>query len=235
MVTPLRPRSIPATQKAVQPNNDGCAALGVIIAIVVVVMAAGRCSSDTDNANSSAAANLMNDALSNGIEAQSPPPPEPLAAASITRGVAHLRLAVAAEGFPGAMIYSQNCYDALSRQFSWTKLDLCGGFDMLAVRSAASLEMSGLSSEAAYFESETAAARYLAAATGAGLETGAADARLSELQSRVARLPVPAPRRRDPPPATGAGNDNLDTNEILEAVNAAEDVDSEPVEEVVGE
>lgn len=34
------------------------------------------------------------------------------------------------------MIYSQNCYDSLSRVFDWGKLDQCGGFDMLAVRAS---------------------------------------------------------------------------------------------------
>lgn len=227
MVAPPRPqpRPSPATHK---PNNEGCTALGVIIVIIIGAIAVSRCSSSADTANNSAAADLMNDALSNGIEAQSPPPVEPLAPASVTRGVSHLRLAMSAEGIPGAMIYSQNCYDALSRRFAWSKLDLCGAFDMLAVRSVASSDASNLSSEATYFESETAAGRYLAAATGAGLEAGVADARLDNLQSRIARLAVPARRAAPPAPTSNVIEENLAADGPAESLNKVDDNEVQP-------
>lgn len=132
----------------------------------------------------------MNSAAMNiggAIEAQSPAPVEPLSAASTNLGMGHLRAAFAAEGLPGAMVYSQNCYDALTREFSWAKLDTCGAFDLLAVRTADAGAPTGSSAEGVWFQSEAAAGRYLAAATGGGEEAANADIRLSELQARVAR------------------------------------------------
>lgn len=125
--------------------------------------------------------------VSNAIAAQKPPSPEPLSAAGVARGTAHLRQVFAAESFSGAMIYSQNCYDALGHEFSWARLDRCGAFDALAVRSAADADMTGFDNEAAWFQSEVAAGRYLSAATGAGEAADEADQRLSNLQTKVAR------------------------------------------------
>ncbi|WP_163364485.1 hypothetical protein, partial [Escherichia coli] len=79
------------------------------------------------------------------------------------------------------MIYSQNCYDALSRAFNWAKLDLCGGFDMLAVKAADGVDTAGLNTEIEYFGSEAAAGRYLALATKAGEAAEDADKRLEAL------------------------------------------------------
>jgi len=179
-------RKVPATPAS---ENNGCVWAAVIGIIAVVVLAIGQCSSSDQGANSlvTDAMNETDLSMSNAIAAQTPPPPEPLHASNVTRGVTHLRLAVAAEGFPGAMIYSQNCYDALAHQFSWAKLDACGAFDMLAVRSIENADTNALTSEPTYFESEFAARRYLAAATSAGESPSAADARLSRLQSRASQ------------------------------------------------
>jgi hypothetical protein len=133
--------------------------------------------------------NTANSEMSNAISAQAPAPVEPLNKASVRRGIAQMRLAVGAESFSGAMVYSQNCYDALAREFSWAKLDQCGAADMFAVRSMESAETGELNSEAGYFQSEAAAGRYLAAATGAGEPAAKADLRLSELQVRAAKMP----------------------------------------------
>lgn len=144
------------------------------------------------------------------IAAQSPPPPPAaLDAASVSRGVAHMRLASGAEGFSGAMIYSQNCYDALGRQFSWAQLDRCGAFDVIAARSIDAAEPADLTTENDYFQSEAVAGRYLAAATGAGQEAGAADTRLADLQRRVggmriAAQPTPADTENEVVSADGA-------------------------------
>lgn len=164
-----------------------------MVVIVLVVSGLGNCSSSNNGANS-AAANFLDENVSAGIAAQTPPPPQPLSAVGVSRGMAHLRLAAAAEGFAGAMVYSQNCYDALGHQFTWAKLDTCGAFDMLAVRSMANADTSALTSEIAYFQSETAAGRYLAAATGAGEPAAEADGRLSQLQARAARARTAGPR-----------------------------------------
>jgi hypothetical protein len=153
-----------------------------------MIILAGQCSS---NGGDTAArdSGLMDANISAAVEAQGTPPVvAPLSSAGVTRGTSHLRLAFEAEGFPGAMIYSQNCYDALSRKFSWEKLDSCGAFDMLAVPAVIDADITGLQREPAYFESEAAAGRYLAAATGAGEEAPRADQRLADIQAKVARL-----------------------------------------------
>lgn len=206
-----------------QPDNGNLIGCGLIVGVIFLVALAGRCSGDSGGSNVSALMNASNAEMSNAIAAQAPPPAEPLSIASANRGAAHLRLAVGAEGLSGAMVYSQNCYDALSRDFSWAKLDQCGGADMLAVRSIESADTAALTGEAAYFESEAAAGRYLAAATGAGLPAPEADARLGQLQHRAARGRIagqrPAPANEDV-----ASNLGSDVNETL----------GEPVEETIG-
>jgi len=182
-------------------------------------MAIGRCSTPNTRANNSAAAANYAAALGNTVAAQGPPPVEPLSAASVTRGISHLRAAFGAEGFSGAMVYSQNCYDALAHHFSWSKLDQCGAFDALAARSTADADMTGLENEASWFQSETAAGRYLAAATGAGEPADEADRRFSDIQTRAGRSRTVG-RRVAPSPDIG------------NTVNAAID---ERNEEVVGE
>jgi hypothetical protein len=205
----------------VQNPDNGCALAVVIGMIVLLILAVGRCSGNRADGNSASTAyNSANADMSNAIAAQTPPPVEQLNAAGITRGTAHLRTAVTAEGFSGAMIYSQNCYDALTRTFTWAKLDTCGAFDMLAVRSIASADTSALASETAWFQSEAAAGRYLAAATGAGQPGAEADTRLSQLQARVARArapsrPVPAAANDDAD--DGANDNSYDANAAIDA------------------
>jgi hypothetical protein len=188
MMTP-KPPAFRAPNVQTQPTSGGGRlAWGVLVGIILLIAVIGQCSSRNNGpANSAADTNYATD-MSNAIAAQGPPPaPEPLNAASINRGAAHLRTAFAAEGFSGAMIYSQNCYDALARHFAWAKLDQCGAFDVLAVRSLGKADTTGLDNETAWFDSETAAQRYLAASTGAGEPAADADRRLSELQSHIAR------------------------------------------------
>jgi len=85
------------------------------------------------------------------------------------------------------MIYSQNCYDSLTREFTWAKLDRCGAFDLLSVRSL-DAEADTPTSESSYFASEAAAGRYLAAATKAGEKPENADVRLEDLQKRISNI-----------------------------------------------
>jgi len=198
--------------------------LATIGVILLLIYAVSRCSGSTSGNSASDVYNATNAEMSNAIAAQTPPPPEPLNAASVNRGIVHLRLAVSAEGFPGAMIYSQNCYAALGREFSWAKLDQCGGLDMLAVRSIANADTAALTSEPAYFQSEAAAGRYLAAATGAGEAASEADQRLSQLQARTAHARLVG--RRPPPPAS-----NDDSNESGALDNSA----LEALDDVTGE
>lgn len=193
MATPPKP--------AQRPDNNGLIGCAVIGAIILVVYALNQCSTSTDSGNA-LDANMTIDANATA-EAPAAAPVEPLSATSVNTGIAHLRLAFAAEGFPGTMIYSQNCYDALSHHFTWAKLDICGAVDMLAARSIDNAEAGALDNEVSYFQSETAATRYLGAATGAGEDTADADTRLSQLQGRIARARLVAPL----PPPDDAGDE----------------------------
>jgi hypothetical protein len=188
---------------AVGNKGDGSRGLVVLlIAVVAVVAMISKCSSSPD-AVGTLSGNLMDANISAGVAAQQPPPVEPLDKASVTRGISHFRLAYDAEAFPGAMIYSQNCYDALTHKFTWTKLDACGGFDMFAVRAMEDSHARSIESEAAYFDSEAAAGRYLAAATGGGEAAAEADNRLSDLQARTAGAALPRSVRKVVPPSEG--------------------------------
>lgn len=181
-------------------DKEGCLlGLGLLV-LIVIISAIDKCSSSPSNNNASAAMNLATLNMSAAIASQTPPPVEPLSATAASRGIAHLRLVFSAEGYSGAMVYSQNCYDALIHGFSWSKLDACGAFDAFAARSLDDADLANLTNEAGWFQSETAAARYLAAATGAGEDATEADNRLSQLQGRVARARdlVAAPAATDP-------------------------------------
>jgi hypothetical protein len=222
MVTPKPPTFRPPSVETRPTSADARLGWGVVIGIIFIIAVIGQCSSRNNGTDNSATpANFATD-VSNAVAAQGPPPaPEPLNAASISRGASHLRTAFAAEGFSGAMIYSQNCYDALARQFAWAKLDQCGAFDALTARSIADAgaEMTGLDNETTWFQSETVAQRYLAAATGAGQPAADADHRLSDLQSRVAHSRTVG--RRVASPSRDIGNtvnvaiDQTEDNEVV--------------------
>jgi hypothetical protein len=184
-----------------------------------LIILANQCSSGSAD-TAARDSGLMDANISAAVEAQDTPQVvEPLSAAGVARGASHLRLAFAAEGLPGAMIYSQNCYDALSRKFDWLKLDSCGAFDALAVRAITDLDVTGLQREPAYFESEAAAGRYLAAATGAGQEPSEADQRLMDVQTKVAGF-----RPLVEPPASDA----VMANATDDAADASDSGPAEP-------
>lgn len=170
------------------PPDSGCA-IGVAVLVVILLLTAlGQCSKKSSDPNNAVIeASAGSEAI---VDTPSPTPAaiEPLNPVSMSTGAAHFRLAMAAEGISGAMIYSQNCFDALGQDFSWDKLDRCGGFDMLAAKTAEQTEFMGLDNEVAYFQSEAAAGRYLAAATSAGETPERADQRLVDLQSRISRM-----------------------------------------------
>lgn len=156
----------------------GLAALGLI--------AVSQCLTNNGNQNvAEASRESTEDAIANSVAAQPPAPVRPLDLSSAKRGMAHVSLA-AREGLAGEMIYSQNCFDALSRHFSWAKLDRCGAFDAEAVAALGDAKTTGLDKEATWFDSEAAAGRYLKAAISAGQEAAAADERLAALQRRAA-------------------------------------------------
>lgn len=173
-------------------NNQGCWVATGLVGLVVLVLTLGQCakvSSTNTSSGASTSYNQMADAIGNSISAQDKAPPEPLNTKSVRTGAADYRRATAAEGLSGAMIYSQNCYDALATDFSWAKLDSCGAFDMMTVKFMPEDTETGLDKETAYFADETAAGRYLKAAISAGEPTEEADSRLAALQAKTARLP----------------------------------------------
>ncbi|MEA2885144.1 MAG: hypothetical protein QOH32_4400 [Bradyrhizobium sp.] len=200
----------PVKPAATKPaDNSGCIGAAIVIgAIFFLLLIVGKCSSNTtSNTADLSASNMAAENISSAVAAQGPPPVQPLSEPAVKEGLAQLRLAEKAESLSGAMIYSENCYDALSHQFSWSKLDSCGAADMLAVRTLPELDLSSLDSEAKYFESEAAAGRYLAAATGAGEAADEADRRLSQLQARVKHTPLPVHKPAVVPDDRLMGND----------------------------
>lgn len=178
--------------KPVPQQTNGWAFGGALVLIVLVISSLGKCNNRSTAPNANTTTSSFSTNTINGVAAQPRQPPSPLNAESVTRGSAHVRLAMRDEGALGAQIYSQNCYDALSRTFSWEKLDTCGAFDAAATRAIESSDAAGLT-QSDWFASEVAAGRYLSAATSAGMEAGQADERLSQLQSSASRS-APTPR-----------------------------------------
>jgi hypothetical protein len=159
----------------------------LILGVLGLLFLVGMCSSSDDDT----APGFASQSLSQQIAAM-PAPTEvviaPLSSASVRKARRHLDAVIAAEGLSGAMIYSQNCYDALSHAFSWARLDQCGGFDLLAVSAVDTTSVSGLATEVAYFGSEEAAGRYLALAIKGGQVPGEADLRWSQLEQEANKL-----------------------------------------------
>lgn len=184
--------------------------LGIGIIVIILIAAASQCSTKTQTPAQLAAAQFAQN-TSQGIAAQTADPVEPMNRANIRQGLADMRAAINAEGISGAMIYSQNCYEGLSRKFTWARLDICGAADMLAVQSVDETD-SGRSSEIGYFESEAAAGRYLAAATSAGQDASEADLRLETLDAQTRdRVEALVPRQSD------TGNED---NSAMRAIDA---------------
>lgn len=172
---------------AKQSGGGGWIVIGLIVAAVVGL---SKCSSDGSGSgtfsSSSAVVGNAQQALVSAVTAQTPPPVRELSTTSLRRGASRVSIA-SKEGLAGELIYSQNCYDALGRGFTWNKLDECGGFDVEASLTLADDEPVGSEKEVAWFDGEAAAGRYLKAAVAAGQDADAADSRFANLQKRVAR------------------------------------------------
>jgi hypothetical protein len=158
-------------------TKSGAIAFGAIALLVIGVLASQGSNPSTNSAG--AQDNRAEELVQ--APTTTPPAPEPLNSASARKGEKLFQLVSAAEGATGAIVYSQNCFDALGRRFSWSKLDLCGAFDIRSVRDLAEQP----TGSPAYFESETAAGRYLAAAIKGGEQPEAADRRLALLEAKV--------------------------------------------------
>ena len=156
-----------------------------IIGTLVVLVNLSKCSSTSPRTPAEvAASDPAIKTLTSSVSAQTLPAVQPLSSPAVREGFAEMSKAFASEGLSGSMIYSQNCYDALSHAFSWRLLDTCGAADLKGVASVPEDEVSGMEKEIAYFQSEVAAARYLGATTGAGTSADDADMRLIEIQQR---------------------------------------------------
>ncbi|MFZ5746921.1 MAG: hypothetical protein ACOY45_04600 [Pseudomonadota bacterium] len=164
-------------------NGSGCIVAVVAILMLGIILASlGRCSLPADNKTKAFGVAE----LGNQIAAiDTPPPVKPLDARAAALGATHFKQVFAAEGLSGAMVYSQNCYDSVSRKFIWAKLDQCGAFDVAAAKAALLDTTPGLEGEQEYFGSEAGATRYLTTATKAGEDASEADLRLEALQKQV--------------------------------------------------
>lgn len=213
--------------KAVTDNN-GCVLSAVAIGAIVLLISIGRCSAPSTSQTEPFTSPTLENQIAN-IETEKKI--DPLDTAAVARGAKHMRLVFDAEGLSGAMIYSQNCYDRLSHDFSWSTLDDCGGFDMVAVKAADDADTSALQNEAAYFESEAAAARYLTAATKAGEPAEEADTRLEALQKRLAATkpiakptPSPSATQENPTEVQPEAGDDSGTDDAPQPEDAEVDV-----------
>jgi hypothetical protein len=197
--SPTAPQKPNVPTAAAQPAKSRAGGWLGLAAIIALLFAIGRCSSGggVGSAADEAAAGNAQQAIVTAVQAQNPPPVQALSRKAVGRGLSHVPLALR-EGLAGEMIYSQNCYDALGRKFSWAKLDACGAFDAEAALALEEAEGADAGAEASWFQSEAAAGRFLKAATAAGEATDEADTRWSDLQTRVSRkhkakMPAPAP------------------------------------------
>lgn len=202
-----RQTTTPPKSSAGTSSNIGCWAIAGIVALFAISQC-GQSSQD----NQTETVETAPEEIASSIATQSPPPVADLDTASIRKAKRHLVLA-AKEALAGEMIYSQNCYDALGRHFSWSKLDVCGSLDIAAAQALGDDEAPGEEVEVAWFQSEAAAGRYLKAAVAAGEAPESADSRLADLQSRLAAAPVTLPK-----PSRALANE---VSDATEAANAA--------------
>ena len=174
------------------PRRDRSAAFGYgLLGLIVFLFIVGSsCSKQDTETNASAASeNLQEtaDILDSAAEAGEP---VPLDASALRRGAAQLRSVASLDLAGSRQIFSRNCYDSLAMKFDWHQLDRCGGFDSMAVRWAD--QGADLSDdELAYFQSEAAATRFLAAAIANGMAAGDADLRWANLDSAARKLALP--------------------------------------------
>lgn len=155
--------------------------LWVIGGVIGLAIMASQCSQTPATTSNSQVSSDVSTETSNS-SAVDVGAPASLAQSAIQRGAAHFRLIASTGIDDAAEIYSQNCYDALEKAFDWRHVDRCGGFDMVAVRWAES-DTGATVDAMTYFGSETAAGRYLAAATTNGQDPTDADLRFEQLRA----------------------------------------------------
>lgn len=147
---------------------------------------------------------------------------------SVARAARHLKLALDAEGFAGAMVYSQNCFASLATTFSWGKLDQCEGFDSLAtVALSQSFEQGP---EADYFQENASHARFTAAALQHQGEPSSVESHLSDL-ARAAFAKIENLATAEGPPDISYGASDDATSSADEEDDAPSDAADEPEQE----
>ena len=175
-----------------QSQQTGGSGLGWIAGLIIAgILLLGMCgknetaSSDDNLVTADSGSLVVNEA------APTAEPPAPLDMSAVKRGNGQWRIVAKTQLADSSEIYSRNCYEALGRAFDWHQLDRCGGFDALAARWVDEIE-SSTEAELSYFQSETTASRYLAAATSHGLPPDQADVRWAKLQAAAKAAKLPA-------------------------------------------
>jgi hypothetical protein len=170
-----------------QPPDKSANRFGWILGGIGAIGLVAWISNSTNTTTSAPTATLADSAV--GVEnaeanlsTPAPAPPTPIDVSAAQRGYAQFRKLSTLGPDGSAQIYSRNCYDALGKAFDWHQLDRCGGFDALASRWTE--ESDSVDSDAlTFFQSETAATRYLQAASANGLPASDADQRWARIQA----------------------------------------------------
>lgn len=137
-----------------------------------------------------AAGEVLEAAPDNLVEAEQPTPPTPLDPSAVSRGHEQMKQVARLGLTDTSRIFSQNCYEALAKQFDWHQLDRCGSFDTLARRWTEG-NLAASDQELGWFQSESAAGRYLTAATAHGLPPGEADVRWAAIEIVSSKQSLP--------------------------------------------
>ncbi|WP_146037350.1 hypothetical protein [Novosphingobium guangzhouense] len=190
-------------------NPKGGLSGWVIVAVVgAALFVIAQCSGTPKSDQQVAAASFTSE-TSKAIASVAPAAVEPLEMTSVRAAAKDFKAVYGAQQLPGAMIFSQNCFEGLAHEFSWSRLDECGAFDAIAV-GRLDAEADTTSSEYTYFDQEIAAGRYLAAVSSAGESADNSDLRLEDLHAKVAvAAPAPTPaampdQGTEPAPADAA-------------------------------
>jgi hypothetical protein len=171
-------------------NDQNAFGYGLIGLIILLFIGAAFCSKEDIQTVSPDDTQNYEQAADNLDAAAEASAPLPMDVSAVQRGASQLKLVALLDLPNSRQIFSQNCYDALDKKFDWHELDRCGGFDAMAVRWVDQSASLG-DDEIAYFQSEAAATRFLAAATANGLVGRDADIRWATLESSTRKLALP--------------------------------------------
>jgi hypothetical protein len=162
-----------------QPSNKSGSWLGWSAVGAIVVMAIFGSSGTTPSTQTLTSNTDQNAAPSTEVPTQPELQLPAVDTPSVARAARHLKLALDAEGFSGAMIYSENCFSSLASHFAWGKLDQCEAFDVLTQIAMSQSDERG--PEATYFDKDAVEARFTTIGSQHHGETGSMRSHLSEL------------------------------------------------------